>query len=95
MLTVCQNKISELRTIVTVKSPDIVCITEVVPRNTTTSVQESEIQLQGYDMFSNLSDAKRGVIIYVKSELKVKARQSCVTDTCAAVESCWTLKLKL
>lgn len=64
------NKRLELEAAIVLYSPDIVCITEFSPKFTTTPVQEAELQIQGYDMFSNTGNHRRGVIIYTRKELQ-------------------------
>ena len=63
------NKRDELRAVVSQTEPDIIAITEVLPKNTRTPVQPSELRLEGYNMFWN-SNPRRGVCIYSKSSLK-------------------------
>ena len=50
-------------------------------------VQEVELQLDGYDLFSNVNICKRGVLIYTKKELK--ASPSTAESFCDFDESCW------
>ena len=63
------NKRDELRAVVSQTEPDIIAITEVLPKNTRTPVQPSELRLEGYNLFWN-SNPRRGVCIYSKSSLK-------------------------
>ena len=49
--------------------PDIIGITEVLPKNRDMNPQDSEIKINGYDHFSNLEKCKRGVIIYARESL--------------------------
>ena len=50
-------------------------------------VQESELQIEGYDIFTNIQEAKRGVLIYAKSSLA--ASPSPLSDICNLDEHCW------
>ena len=63
------NKRDELKAVVSQTEPDIIAITEVLPKNTRTPVQPSELRLEGYNLFWN-SNPRRGVCIYSKSSLK-------------------------
>ena len=40
------NKSSELLTIISADNPDIICITETLPKHTHLSINECELQLQ-------------------------------------------------
>ena len=61
------NKISELRLQVKNHNPQIVGITEVKPKNFRYQLSNSEIALEGYELFgSNLQNKTgRGVCIYI------------------------------
>ena len=61
------NKLDELKLIVDEKNPDIIAITEVMPKNKEI-LTVNEISIPGYDNFTN-KNPKRGVIIYAKSQL--------------------------
>ena len=81
------NKRLELSTIIELNSPDIICVTEFPPKNSFLPVQEVELQLDGYDLFSNVNRCNRGVLIYAKKELK--ASPSPAESLCDFDESCW------
>ena len=81
------NKRAELEAAVVQFAPDIICVTEFAPKNCSVSIQESELQLDGFDLFCNCSAFKRGVIIYVKSVLS--PTPSSVSDVCSFEENCW------
>jgi hypothetical protein len=68
-------------------TPDIICVTEYAPKNYVQPVQESELQMDGYDIFTNKDTAKRGVLIYTKSGLS--ASPSLVSEDCKFEEHCW------
>ena len=59
------NKRAELQVDVNSYAPDVICITEFTPKVSSTPIQESELQIEGFDIFSNFGKQKRGVIIYV------------------------------
>lgn len=67
------NKFDEFRTRFTTAgiSPDIIMITEVLPKNCRYTVTKPELSLEGYDMFPNdfPPSSGRGVIIYTKHNL--------------------------
>ena len=52
-------------------NPDIICITESLPKNPLLAIQESELQLTGYNCHSNINEPSchRGVVIYTKKIL--------------------------
>ena len=53
------------------KNPDIIAISETLPKNCSYQPQPSEFNLAGYEFFSNMnSGAERGVALYIKSSLK-------------------------
>ena len=62
------NKLDELQCRIKVISPDILCVTEVYPKNCVYDVSPALLQIDGYDCFvSSFSRGSRGVCIYVKS----------------------------
>ena len=81
------NKRVELQAHIVQHAPDVICITEVVPKNTSLSVQDVELQLENFDLFSNVHSCKRGVLIYTKKSLQ--ASPSNVEKFCDFEESCW------
>jgi exonuclease III len=74
MDTVFLNKIEEfkIRFLSDENIPDIIAITEVVPKNMRYTLNKAEIELSGYELFpSNFpGSARRGVIIYVRKKLQ-------------------------
>ena len=67
------NKLDELRCrIGGEKAPDIIVITESLPKNRETNLQIAEFNLDGYNIFSNNSTRGRGIIIYTRKHLKVQ-----------------------
>ena len=81
------NKRVELQAAISSYVPDIICITEFAPKSTSTLIQETELQITGYDLFSNIGNYKRGVLIYVHKELK--ASPSAVEEMWQSEEGCW------
>ena len=87
------NKRSEFSAALALYAPDVICITEVVPKNLHTPAQEAEFQVEGYDLCTNLAQHKRGVIIYTSAHLQAAPFESPVTT--GFDESCWVeVKLK-
>ena len=77
------------------EDPDLILLTEILPKRCKTPVEESELKINGYDLHSNISykSCKRGVLIY--SKIHLKASPSDVEELCSFEESCWCeLKLK-
>ena len=64
------NKRPEFLAQVKINSPDIILITEAIPKNSNTLPQDSEFQINGYDLITNLTQCKRGVLIYTSMKLK-------------------------
>ena len=64
------NKIDELKGRIKVFSPDIICVTEVFPKNCVYGISMSEIYIEGYDCFcSEFNHHDRGVCIYIRDNL--------------------------
>ena len=49
------NKRDLLKLRIKLEKPDIILISEVLPKRCITAIQESDLQLDGYDLHSNLS----------------------------------------
>ena len=64
------NKFDELNMRLSCDQFDIVCITEVKPKYNRYGLNISEIQIDGYNVFSNMDSIGRGVVIYVNKQLK-------------------------
>jgi hypothetical protein len=74
--------------------PDIIAICEVLPKNRRYVVSLEEFSLEGYDIFpGNFPDqSKRGIIVYVRSDLKAAEVETNFTNF---EESVWvSIKLK-
>ena len=63
------NKRKELEIEVEINTPDVVAICEVKPKTCRYSVQPGEISLPGYELFHNLEDNGRGVLLLVRNDL--------------------------
>ena len=66
MLTNFINKKIELLTNISTGNPDIICVTETLPRYTHLPINECELQVHDYDCFSN---SHSGVVISVEKYL--------------------------
>ena len=69
------NKRNELYHSLTSVKPEIICITEILPKNAVLPVGDCELQIQGFDCFTNnnKSMCRRDVLIYTKKCLKAVA----------------------
>ena len=65
------NKRTELHYLHEHDQPDIVSLTEMLPKNVKFAVQLAELQVDGYNCFSNICDGNIhiGVVVYVKKHL--------------------------
>lgn len=81
------NKRDELLAVAEHHNPDVIAISETLPKNTRgKSIQIAELQLSHYDAFINLENSKRGVCIYVKKHLKAVPNCNIVSTS---AESVW------
>lgn len=64
------NKRDELKAYIDIFEPNIIGITEVKPKNARYEISDCELSIQGYDMFHNLTEEGRGIVLYVKDEMK-------------------------
>ena len=62
------NKRSEFEVALGLHKPDVVYITEIAPKHCLAKVQQSELQVDGYDLCSNVHINKRGVV-YIHSKI--------------------------
>ena len=64
------NKLSELKALVELHKPSIVCLTEIEPKikSKTSNIKESEIQIPNYSLFLN-SNRKRGIAMYIHQSM--------------------------
>ena len=73
--------------------PDIIMITEALPKNRSVPVQMSELSVDGYDIVSNIPSCnKRCVLIYTRNCMTASPNKA--EEICAFEESCWS-KIKL
>lgn len=81
------NKRSELLHITALHAPDVLALTEILPKNTRFEVDPVEIQIEGYKCYTNIQSttAHRGVAIYVKEHLS----SSLLNTTGCFKESIW------
>ena len=80
------NKKAELEAIVTNSKPDIICITETMPKNSKYKREECELNIEGYSGY-HITDTGRGISVYVANfllstqiELKTKFSESIWTE---------------
>ena len=66
------NKFDELKDRIKEENPDIIGITEVLPKNSRYIVEKSELNMEEYDIFpeSFPRNSNRGVLLYVRKNLK-------------------------
>ena len=62
-----QTKKVELESYIQSNSPDVIALTEVLPKNSVFDVNETEHVLQGYTCFSSDLTKGRGVLLYIKN----------------------------
>ena len=67
------NKRSELLSLISEKEPDIICLTEILPKNIRHSIQESELAIDGFNCFTNINTCNniRGIAMYIRSDINV------------------------
>ena len=71
------NKMEDLRAMIAADVPDIMIITEVIPKAQKHPIQEPLLNLTGFEKFTNFkftednlgASGKRGVVIYVNEKL--------------------------
>ena len=74
------NKRNEMKALIDIHHPDIIGITEVKPKKARYDIQESELDLPGYDMYHTLDGNNRGMVLYVRSEMKPSPCDKLKTD---------------
>ena len=62
------NKRNELMNIIGEDNPDVICVTEILPKNSKYAVEIAELQIDEYDLFTNVRGTicHQGVAIYTK-----------------------------
>ena len=68
------NKRNELRPVISQHQPMIICISEILPTNCVTPLSESELNIDNYKCFANLTSARRGVCLYLYARLTKRNR---------------------
>ena len=81
------NKLSELKAQVTQSQPMIIGITEVKPKKCRFNIVPCELQLEGYELFSNLEKDGRGICLYIHRTLK--PTECTINDTATFEECVW------
>ena len=67
--TLTQTKKLELEAFITVNSPNIIGLTEVLPKNSIFQVNETYFNLENYDLFTTSLDKGRGVVLYIQKKI--------------------------
>jgi exonuclease III len=62
------NKRSELLATIEDERLDVICVTEILPKNPVAEIQPVELHIEGFDCFINLQTAQchRGVAVWVR-----------------------------
>ena len=81
------NKRIESEAVLSLYAPHVVCVTEIAPKVCSVPVTESELQVEGYDLFSNLDNYRRGVCIYIRKEMRPSPSK--ITKMVKFEESVW------
>ena len=53
---------------ITVNSPNIIGLTEVLPKNSIFQINETYFNLENYDLFTTSLDKRRGVVLYIQKK---------------------------
>jgi hypothetical protein len=64
------NKLTSLHEVISVFNPDIIAITEVKPKSTMFPLATTSIELENYQIFTNIDKAGRGIAVYTHNSLK-------------------------
>ena len=79
------NKLDELEASIDMNDPDIIVLTEILPKNNRYMLQTSELEIRGYSLFTNNYELKdiREVAIFVKKCLTANQIHTvnCADDT--------------
>ena len=82
---------AELFYVIECDKPDIICLTEILPKNSNLFLQSCEIKIEGYQCFTNITnpvDGMRGIAMYVRDS--IPAQQVNLSDTESKInESVW------
>lgn len=85
------NKRAELLTVIHKDKPDVICLTEILPKTFKHELNLSEIKFEGFTCFSNIqsvAQGARGVVIYVRNEMNAQ-QVSLDKKYQSVVESVW------
>ncbi len=61
-----RNKLIELEHLIYIYNPDIVAVQEILPKNTTIEPEKQTFEIEGYELYVNDHNWKRGVCLYIK-----------------------------
>ena len=83
------NKRHEFEISITNTTPDLICITELLPKNNTIAIDSSIFTINGYNCITNIDDksCKRGLAIYTKNSIETTRITSDHHNT--LIESIW------
>ncbi len=86
------NKLEELKQRIALHTPDVVSIVEVIPKLATQKLTKTEINLEGYELVTNIEkDNIRGIVTYVKDCIDISEKDF----TIQSVENKWcSIKLR-
>ncbi len=87
------NNMHELLTNIGIFKPDVIMITEVLPKNSETKTTKTFINIKGYELYTNIEQEGNnwGIALYVSNNLTVKEAKFNTNSN----ENVWcTLKLK-
>ena len=79
------NKRAEFKRLVEIHNPSIIGITEVKPKNYRYEIQDCELSLEGYEVFHNMRKEGRGLVLYVKEELKASMVEELASDAMESI----------
>jgi exonuclease III len=87
------NKMHEILIAIGIHKPDIIMITEVLPKNSATITTKESIDINGFELFTNIETEKdiRGIAVYIRNHITA----SQIMLKTIAKENIWCeLKLK-
>ena len=64
------NKMTALVEMIILHKPDIICITEIKPKNTTMPLSASSLNIDNYQLFNNIDKGRRGICLYVHNSIE-------------------------
>ena len=73
------NKMDELKLLTRDESPDVIAVNEVLPKKSMFLVQEQELQIDGFNMVSNLEATSRtsirGLVLYINNNFTYTVKE--------------------